>query len=543
MFKASEKLVEEAVGQSGLNIVESVVHVIDADKFQALQTEDDVNQAYYNELRMHLNDIREKTGLKYLYTMRKDANGDYIYIVDGKETNAEDFSSLGDIETEEMSTIQEASFEGQAGYELDYTEDWGDLISAYVPIKNSSGEVIGSLGADFEADFITEQLSETKTRTFFVALLLALLATIFLTYLTYLIIRSMKRLQAKVNQVQQGDLTINFDVTRNDELGDLYQSFGAMTSGMTSIIANIHKNTEQVVLRVNTLNEGLAETKRATEEITLAISDISVGSTEQASSIENVSTSIEQIFAEIKNIVKTITLVTTDSSEAVDNVTKAFDVLYSSIQQINLVNNTVDNTSTMMSDLEIKFKEILSFSESVSTIASQTNLLALNASIEAARAGEAGKGFSVVAEEIKKLAEQSNQASTQINQLIEVIQGEITKSNVSIKEGVHQVKEGVKSISQVDSYLERLLMSNQTVDNQIKNVADSITNIEKGSNHVLEIILKLADISREFSSKTQQSATSTEEQLAIMESSKAELDSIKSMVDTLKQSVDKFKLN
>ena len=537
-YRTASSSITEATGQTALNITRSVVGSIDVSRFEKLQTAADMQQDYYKELGMQLNNIRKSTGLKYLYTMRKTSDGKYIYVVDGEE-NA---SLLGDVETE-ITKIMKMAFEGKEGYEMTTDNNWGNIISAYIPIKNTSGETVGILAADFDANLIAKQLKTANTEMFTSAGIIIIISILLAVAFAILIIRSLKQLQAKIQLVSQGDLTINVESGRTDEVGKVSQALQATLTHMSSMIRNIRNNTYEIITSVDSLNEQIDDSNKATENITQVITEIASGAVNQVDSTKSVSESMEKVFEGISLITGHINVVNIDSDTSMQNMKEASKILKGSVEQINLVNDTVDATSDMIKELQDKFLEVLSFSDSISAIAKQTNLLALNASIEAATAGEHGKGFAVVAGEIKNLATQSNLASNKIHELIYAVQGEINKSSDAIENGVVQARDGVNVISQVEVYLDKLSESNQKVDSSIKEITEAIKHIEHNSQEVLEKTEGLEEISREFSAGTQQTAAETEEQLAIMEVIRSGLLQVRDMMEQLGQSVNQFKID
>lgn len=343
--------------------------------------------------------------------------------------------------------------------------------------------------------------------------------------------------------VKQGDLTVHVMNDRADEVGSLSQAFQEMLDHMASIIHKIRSNSEEIVQNINSLNSSIDTSKQSTEEITHVINEIASGASDQVESVDIVANSMERVFQEIKSITDNITIVNSDSDQAITDMKDASDILKGSITQINLVNDTVENTAAIMKQLQDKFQEVLSFSSSVNAIANRTNLLALNASIEAASAGVHGKGFAVVAGEIKNLAKQSGEASNRINELIGAVQEEISSSSESIESGVVQARNGVDVIRKVEIYLDKLSNSNQKVDLRIKEIAKAIVNIEQDGRKVLEKTTSLADISREFSAGTQQTASESEEQLAIMELIRTDLAVVKDKMEQLSTMVNQFTIN
>jgi len=541
-FQTARTTIEETVGEMALNITRSVNKSIDGDKFEELKASEDMGKDYYIQLRNELDVIKNNTGLKYLYTMRRTEDGVYYYAVDGSVIGSEGESLLGDVE-EDMSDLMIASFDGQEDYEFYDSEEWGQLISGYVPIKNSAGDIIGMLGADFDAKYMVGKLNDANSKMYLAMSIILIISILIAVGFSYLIIRSIKQLQSKVQQIQHGDLTVNIDTSRGDEVGSLARSFQKMIENMSLMIHGIRDHSEIVGREVDDLNSSIDMSNRATEEITKIVTEIAHGAVKQVESVAVVENSMERVFSEIEKIIGNIDLVNSDSDLAVKDMQEASERLSSSVKQINLVNDTVETTATVMNKLEEKFREVLSFSAIVASIATRTNLLALNASIEAASAGEHGKGFAVVAGEIKNLAKQSSEASKRINELIGAVQSEINNSSEAIKSGVIQARSGVDVMSQVEHYLERLSKSNKKIDIRIKEIAKAIIHIEEDSKNVLDKTTLLSEISKELSSSTQQTAAETEEQYAIMEGIKNDLMGVKDQMEQLGGMVNKFKIN
>lgn len=540
-FQTAKATMEDTMGQMSLNILQSVNTSIDGDKLEELKTPEDMEKEYYTQLREELYKAKVSTGVKYLYTMNRDEDGTYYYVVDGAEAGNEDASLLGDVE-EEVSQLMMDCFDGQENYEYSESDEWGTLISGYVPITNSAGDIIGLLGADFDVKYMMDKIGDAKQNMYLIILVIAIINCAIALVFSYLIVRSLKQLQAKIFQLRQGDLTVEVNTNRRDEVGSLSQTFKAMIENMSFMIHNIRDNSEAVGQDIDNLNISIDVSNKATEEITKIITEIALGAAKQVESVEEVEDTMEQVFAEIVTVIENIDLANQDSDIALKDTQLATDKLNGSVKQINLVNDTVETTASMMKQLEEKFKEMLTFSKIVESIAARTNLLALNASIEAASAGEHGKGFGVVAGEIKNLAKQSSEASKRINELIVTVQEEINNSSGAIDNGVIQARDSVAVMSQVEHNLETLSKSNLKIDARIKEIAKAIIRIEKESKKVLEKTTFLAEIAKELSAGTQQTAAETEEQYAIMEGIKNDLLIVKDRMDQLGGTVNQFKI-
>ncbi|MDD3172421.1 MAG: methyl-accepting chemotaxis protein [Herbinix sp.] len=541
-YMTAKTTIEDTMGQMALNITSSVNSTIDTEKYAELKTSDDMEKDYYIQLREELNDKKLSTGLKYLYTMRKAEDGTYIYVVDGIGLDDEDASLIGDVE-EDMTDVMFSAFEGNETYEFDETEEYGILVSGYVPIKNAAGEVIGILGADFDANYMADQLEKANRNMYIIVAFVFLISILMAVYISYLIIKSLKKLHSKIQLIKKGDLTVQINSNRKDEVGSLSDAFQSMIGNMSSMIHNIRNNSEKVVNEVDLLNSNVDISNRATEEITKIVGEIALGAISQVDSVQDVEDSMERVFTEIENITNNINSVNNDSDLAMLDMQEASDKLDSSVQQINLVNDTVDTTALVMKKLEDKFTEVLAFSDIITAISKQTNLLALNASIEAASAGEHGKGFAVVATEIKNLAKQSSEASKKINELILAVQMEIDNSSEAIGSGVVQARNGVNVMSQVKYNLEKLSDSNQKINTRIKEIAQAIIHIEADSKNVLNKTISLTQVAKDLSAGTQQTSAETQEQYAIMEGIKNDLLNVKILMEELGGTVNQFKIN
>jgi Methyl-accepting chemotaxis protein len=541
-YQTSESTIENTMGHMTKDIVQSVNTIIDPDNFATLKTAEDMNTDTYILLRQKLYDLKKTMGLQYLYTMKKQEDGKYIYVVDGFKDGDKDASLLGDVE-DELSDKTKASFEGVGSYELNYTKEWGWLLSAYAPIKNKSGEVVGVIGADFNADYMVDQLAQAKQKMAIIVLIIVIISILMAVGVSFMIINALRKLQSKIQIVKEGDLTIPIAMKRKDEVGDLSNAFQLMVNNMSSIIKHIRSDSGVVVKEVDALNNNVDTSNNATEEITKIVGDIAQGAATQAGNVLEVERSMERVFSEIKAITNNIESVSADSKNCLQDMIAASGKLEDSVKQINLVNDTVDNTATVMKKLETKFKDMLNFSNTVNTISKQTNLLALNASIEAASAGEHGKGFAVVASEIKNLAKQSNDANKKINELIIELQHEIDQSSEAIGNGVVQARDSVSVMSEVEHYLLKLSDSNKMINAHITEVEAAIIHIEDDSKFVLEKTVSLSQIAQELNAGTQQASAQTEEQYAIMEGIKNDLLQVKQLMENLEGAVNQFKVN
>lgn len=532
--------IESAVGDTALSIIQSIVEEIDPAEFDRLQSPADMQTETYREIQTYLNGIREATGLLYLYTMRQTAPDAYVYVVDGTFEGDEEISSLGEPE-DEITEVMMACFQGASGYEMD-SGDWGSLISAYIPIKDPSGRIVGILGADFDASKMVNQLEVFKKRLALIILCVILLGFFFGEGLSIILVRSLSRLKAKAEQIKDGDLTVTFEKAGTDEIGILAQTFQKMTGNLVSITHEIKHNTRIVVSEISDLNQCFSEAGQAADAISRVITGIADGASQQAQRVEQVSKSMDEVFQQVTMSADHAGQVSESSERASANAVRAMEIFKTSMAKVMTVNRTVEQTAGIIQELGEKSKEIRSFSDTISKITRQTNLLSLNAAIEAARAGEHGKGFAVVADEVKALAGQSDEASKQIREIAVRMQAEIDLAIRAIQDGAAQASEGVSTVQQVDAYLSELQNSSFAVTKRAQVILAAIRRIEEACRGAVHQVQDLDEISKSFSTGSCQAAAAIEEQTAMLQQINGNIEAIKQTTCCLSDVVNKFKI-
>ncbi|MEW6622279.1 MAG: methyl-accepting chemotaxis protein [Bacillota bacterium] len=178
----------------------------------------------------------------------------------------------------------------------------------------------------------------------------------------------------------------------------------------------------------------------------------------------------------------------------------------------------------------------------INSIADQTNLLALNAAIEAARAGDAGRGFAVVAEEVRKLAEQSSDATKQIAVIIKENQRTIDNATLSTNEGVEGVKKGIDIVNKAGEKFEQIVEFVVQVSDQIREISAAIEQMASGSQEIVMSMEDVSKASKNVSDQIQSISSATEEQSASMEEIASTSQRLAKLAEEVQQAVDKFAL-
>jgi methyl-accepting chemotaxis protein len=347
------------------------------------------------------------------------------------------------------------------------------------------------------------------TRNIIIAL--GVLAVLVALWVAYWIIRSITRpLNEAVetaNRIAGGDLTVSIENTGSNETGQLLMAMKTMIVNLKNLIGDMKQASESVA-------SGSEQLSASSEEITRAMSDQSNRSSQIATATEEMSQTVVEIARNASGIAQS-------SSETAAIARKGAEVVDNSISESKTIVETVSTSAQVMGSLGEKSKQIGEIVGVINDIADQTNLLALNAAIEAARAGEHGRGFAVVADEVRKLAERTSSATSEISQMIGSIQGEVDnavesmnrandKVNVGLRhslEAGEQLKSIVKSITdlqdlaqQIATATEEMSATSEAINGDIQAVAGGARNISDGSNQIAQSSLELAGLAGQLKS-------------------------------------------
>lgn len=232
-----------------------------------------------------------------------------------------------------------------------------------------------------------------------------------------------------------------------------------------------------------------------------------------------------------------VTVVSTKAAAAAQHGEKAIE---SAISQMSSIEKTVMDSASVVIKLGDRSKEIGQIVSAISAIAGQTNLLALNAAIEAARAGEQGRGFAVVAEEVRKLAEQSQEASQQITNLITEIQVDTDKAVLAMEAGTREVKIGTEVVTTASSSFMEIISSIDQVSTQINTVSSAVRQMAGGSQEIVSVIKKIEDVTKNTADQAQMVSAASQEQSAAMEEIAASSQTLAKLAQNLQGEIAKF---
>lgn len=311
-----------------------------------------------------------------------------------------------------------------------------------------------------------------------------------------LITRSVSRgvsvLADAARTVANGDLTARADLTTKDELGEVAQAFNKMVQDFSSIIGTIRNSANEVSC--------------ASENQAKVGEQIAVLSNRQTEQAVSVAASIEGLNAMVGEVAEKAQSIAEAAHEANSMADRGQLVVNSAVKGIQEISQTVSESAAMIKSLGHRSDQIWQIVKVIKEIADQTNLLALNAAIEAARAGEQGRGFAVVADEVRKLAERTASATSEISDMISAVQSETSNAVAAMEKGSNQVEQGVAMANQAGDALVQVTASIKHVVDMIQQIASSTREESETTNKVTAQVEQIAQMASESSKTIGQSA-------------------------------------
>ncbi len=389
-------------------------------------------------------------------------------------------------------------------------------------------------------------LKQAET-TSFISMMFGLLLLIIIVILSVVIPRNIAKpiniLKERMDLMANGDLSNEpLEIKSEDEIGMLLQSSNQVSENLKEMLTSISSVSEALSNQSSNLTQTSFEVKEGSSQIAVTMQALSSGSETQVNITSELSSSMGAFTTEVKNANQSGEIVY-DSSQKVLGLTKdGSKLMTSSINQMSIIDQIVKEAVEKVKGLDDQSQEISKLVGVIKAIAEQTNLLALNAAIEAARAGEHGKGFAVVADEVRKLAEQVSLSVTDITQIVNNIQNETKLVTSSLQGGYKEVESGKNQIVTTGHTFEEIERSLSEMANGVQFISRTLGTIATNSDGINNSISEIASVSEEAAAGIEETAASVEQSSGSMEEIAISATRLNDLANDLKQLINKFVL-
>jgi len=305
-----------------------------------------------------------------------------------------------------------------------------------------------------------------------------------------------------------GDLTRQI-VSSSDQPGNLLATLGHMQEKLAGIVRNIRASTEQVAHQSSDLSVSAGEISKAAQR--------------QADSSAATAAAVEELTVSINEISQIALTTESNSRQTADLAGKGADVVRRAAKEMENIAGSVNESTQRIQTLVGRSQEIGSITQVIREIADQTNLLALNAAIEAARAGEQGRGFAVVADEVRKLAERTSQATAEITQMVAAIQDDTQQAVQAMEGATPRVKGGQELAQQATGLLDQIQQqANDSLD-KAREVANATRSQATTANEIAGHVESIASMTEQTNAATLSNADAADQLKAVADRLQTEL--------------------
>lgn len=467
----------------------------------------------------------------------------YAYFIsgDGVYYSHSDMSRIGKNVAEFEDTPEQAKafqtiLEQEQGM-VSYKEEGKALLSYFGTVPNTNWKLIITV----PEQEITGKLTQANQLITIILIASIIVVTFIALFFSRRIVRPILRISQIVRIVAEGDLKQHVEVKSRDEIGQMSEGINLMISNMAGIVQQINTTIGRVSASSSELLQSANHSAQAAGEIATSIQDVAASANTQLQSAEQSSRAMEEMSVGVQRISETASGVSGQSEHVTSEVESGFTELQTAITQMNKIGQSSMETASKIKTMEEHSEQIGQIVDVISEISRQTSLLALNASIEAARAGEQGRGFAIVASEVKKLAEQTNNSIESISEIVKEIQSFSSVIVDATERNNEEIASGIEHIRQVGERFQHIRLSIREVSNQMQDVSATTQQLSAGSEEITASVEDMFSTAKESAGNAHAVSEASERQNEIMDSFVQSFKTLDEMMTALKQQIQVFK--
>ncbi|SFK92969.1 methyl-accepting chemotaxis protein [Paenibacillus sp. 1_12] len=516
---------QEVITDNGMRTAHSYAAQLDTRPYEEFLANPQENELYWS-LRSELDRFRTQIGAMYVYFVRIDEQQQPKLMIDGQPRSSQTASPINEVTDIPKEAITALMMGENANSPLIEDAKYGKYISAYAPVMNANGKLIGVLGIDTAATVVDSITMNVLGKSIYFYILMLVVTLVCLGFIVWFVVRALRPLRVITSSAESmatGDLAqakailLSNPVKSQDEIGTAYQAMIMMSGNLNEIIrtivSKIAQTSDQMVSSSARFKKDAVVMLDMNAIIRETIQQIMNGARSQKLSADDSSLAMEEIAVGIQRIAESSMTVSDAAVSALEVAAAGKDTSFKMKHQIDSISSKAGEAVASVTDLKQYSSKIEDVLSAITDFSNQTKLLALNASIEAARAGEHGKGFAVVAGEVRKLAEASFASVQSIASLLHNIEQESQRIGDKMDDVASEIQEGVALSEQAEQSFERVVEVFRLVTMQIQEVSAAAQQMSAGSEEVAASVNGIAYIAKEVSEQTDHIHDLTNQQL------------------------------
>ena len=439
----------------------------------------------------------------------------------------------------EIKALGDKMLSGETGSVKFKDTDGQDKIAFYAPIKIAGW----GLATVADQDEIFAPVGNTLKIMAGISLVLIVLISIAVLFIVNRIMKPLSLMMAEMHLMAENDLRDRpNEVTANNELGRLSHAMVDMRHSIAQTVKKVHDSSQTLAASSEELNATTDQSAQASNQIADSIVNVAQGTSEQLQAVEGTKHAVSELNDTIQTTAKSASDAAAHGKQAADIARDGGKVLDEAIVQIKHIEQSTTESTKVVTALGERSQEIGEIVDTIAGIADQTNLLALNAAIEAARAGEQGRGFAVVAEEVRKLAESSQEAAHKITELITATRQDTENAVAGMQQGSEEVKVGTQKIMAMGESFRRIIEIVEEVSQQVQQISQAIEGMAAAGQDIVGHVDTITATSTKAAQESETVSAATEEQSASVQEIANASKSLAEMATELQGEVSRFKL-